>query len=378
MKKWKKTLCRVLAMCFLLASMVVAGGTVAEAKSGKWKHDSKGYYYAFSDGTYAKNQWVLVQNKYYHFDSKGYMQTGWLKLDGKWYYLNPVKGFMSKGWTRISGSWYYFNPKGVMLTGWNKLGGKWYYMNSKGVMQTGWQKISGKWYYFDASGVWIKNKAQSSTVKKINVGDTISFGSYEQDNDSSSGKESIEWLVLDKQGNQYLLISKYVLDCQVFSKHKVNTAWETSPIRQWLNEDFYKSAFTEADRAKILSKTIPADDNTGYGVKAGNATTDKIFFLSVTEIARYFNLRKVQNIGSPYVGDSCVAKPTASALAAGVKVETYRYSSYKGNAIYWLRTPGSTTLSTSYVTSDGMVYANGTYSESTNVGVRPAMWVTID
>jgi len=378
MKKWKKTLCRVLAMCFLLASMVVAGGTVAEAKSGKWKHDSKGYYYAFSDGTYAKSQWLLVQNKYYHFDSKGYMQTGWLKLGGKWYYLKPVSGAMATGWTRIGGGWYYFNPKGVMQTGWKQLGGKWYYMNSKGVMQTGWQQIKGKWYYFDASGVWIKNKANSDTVKKVNVGDYISFGSYEQDNNSSSGKESIEWLVLDKNGDQYLLISRCVLDCQLFSTHKVNTAWESSALRTWLNDDFYKSAFTEADRARIVSKTVPADDNAGYGIVGGKATNDKIFALSVTEMAKYFKLQKVQSLWYPYKGDSCAAKATDSAVAAGVEVETSRYSKYTGNGTYWLRTPGSTTLSTSYVTSDGRVCANGTYSESTNVGVRPAMWVTLD
>lgn len=41
------------------------------------------------------------------------------------------------------------------------------------------------------------------------VGSYVKFGSYEQDNDLSNGKEKIEWLVLDLQANEALLISKY-------------------------------------------------------------------------------------------------------------------------------------------------------------------------
>ena len=360
MKKWKKTLCRVLAMCFLLASMVVAGGTVAEAKSGKWKHDSKGYYYAFSDGTYAKSQWVLIQNKYYHFDSKGYMETGWKKLGGKWYYLKP-SGAMATGWTRVGGNWYYFNPKGVM--------------------QTGWKQISGKWYFFETSGVWVKNKAGGSSVKEIKVGDYVSFGTYEQDNDKSTGKESIEWQVLAKNGDQYLVISRYILDCQIYSNHKINAGWENSALRKWLNDDFYYGAFTEAERSKIQSKTIENEGNDSYGVEGGKSTTDKIYPLSIVELAKYFNLEKVQSLEVLFKGDACCAAATKTAVADGVEIETrksYRYSKYTGNGAYWVRNPGNTKISTSYVSTDGKVCVSGTYADAVNIGIRPAMWVTLD
>ena len=46
--------------------------------------------------------------------------------------------------------------------------------------------------------------------------ETVLFGSYEQDGDAANGKEPIEWLVLDRDGDKALLLSKYALDHQSF------------------------------------------------------------------------------------------------------------------------------------------------------------------
>ena len=51
-------------------------------------------------------------------------------------------------------------------------------------------------------------------IKNIKVGDTYKFGSYEQDNKTSNGKEEIEWIVLDKDGISLLLISKYLREAE--------------------------------------------------------------------------------------------------------------------------------------------------------------------
>ena len=62
-------------------------------------------------------------------------------------------------------------------------------------------------------------KAKSLNFDEIEIGDYISFGRYEQDNDSTNGVEDIEWRVLDKATvdsngkNCILVISRYVLDC---------------------------------------------------------------------------------------------------------------------------------------------------------------------
>lgn len=56
-------------------------------------------------------------------------------------------------------------------------------------------------------------KKQHSFDKK--VGHYVSFGKYEQDNNTSNGKEKIEWLVLEVKDGKALVISKYALDCNV-------------------------------------------------------------------------------------------------------------------------------------------------------------------
>ena len=52
-------------------------------------------------------------------------------------------------------------------------------------------------------------KCKAGVIKQADVGHYVSFGSFEQDNNLNNGKEEIEWLVLAKEGNKVLLISRY-------------------------------------------------------------------------------------------------------------------------------------------------------------------------
>lgn len=58
-----------------------------QPKSGKWKKDSKGWWYQNSDGSYPKNDWLKVDGRWYWFDSKGYAVKGYYTIDGKNYYF---------------------------------------------------------------------------------------------------------------------------------------------------------------------------------------------------------------------------------------------------------------------------------------------------
>lgn len=55
-------------------------------------------------------------------------------------------------------------------------------------------------------------KDDSSKKSKVNIGDYVLFGSYEQDNDTTNGAEPIEWQVVDIDNDKALLVSKYILD----------------------------------------------------------------------------------------------------------------------------------------------------------------------
>ena len=46
---------------------------------------------------------------------------------------------------------------------------------------------------------------------KIKKGDVIAFGMYEQDGNTANGPEPVEWLVIDRIGDEALLLSACLL-----------------------------------------------------------------------------------------------------------------------------------------------------------------------
>ena len=96
------------------------GRSVSTAKkltNGQWILDAVGWWYPFSDNTYAKGGWYYLewQNKmdWYYFDNNGYLVSGWFEENGNKYYLHDVHdgtfGRMYIGWNKIGNQWYYFN-----------------------------------------------------------------------------------------------------------------------------------------------------------------------------------------------------------------------------------------------------------------------------
>lgn len=118
MKRTRKLCYTLLILGFMLPQVM---GSTADAASGTWKHNRKGRWYSYSDGSYAKNEWLNYGGKWYYFDSTGYMVTGWKKIDRKWYFFG-TNGAMATRWRKIDGQWYYFGTNGIMVDGWCRLG----------------------------------------------------------------------------------------------------------------------------------------------------------------------------------------------------------------------------------------------------------------
>lgn len=70
---------------------------------GEWMHDGLGWWYKHSDGTYTKNNWEQIENKWYFFDAKGYMKTGWIDWNGTEYYCDDKTGAMLTSTTTPDG-----------------------------------------------------------------------------------------------------------------------------------------------------------------------------------------------------------------------------------------------------------------------------------
>lgn len=62
-----------------------AGGVKTDS-GNEWKQDEDGWWFRFSDDSYAFNCWQMIDGKWYCFDDEGYLRHGWIPDDGKWYY----------------------------------------------------------------------------------------------------------------------------------------------------------------------------------------------------------------------------------------------------------------------------------------------------
>lgn len=105
-------------------------------------------------------------------------------------------------------------------------------------------------------------KAEIAPFLNKSVGDTLTFGYYEQDNNKSNGKEPIEWLVIETKKDRILLVSKKVLDAKQLENDssKTKATWLDSKLNNWLNKDFVKDAFNDKELKRILSNVDPSYD----------------------------------------------------------------------------------------------------------------------
>ena len=101
----------------------------------------------------------------------------------------------------------------------------------------------------------------------LNVGDRITFGTYEQDNDPSNGPEPIGWRVLEVSGGSALIVSEYALDARAYSEDYESVMWATCTLRKWLNGEFYDTAFNEEEKGLIALTKVKNADNPKYGTE---------------------------------------------------------------------------------------------------------------
>ncbi len=211
--------------------------------------------------------------------------------------------------------------------------------------------------------LFIVQKPNLSGIKK---GDTIKFGFYEQDNNTTNGKEEIEWIVLNVEGSKALVISKYALDCQQYNTSCTDVTWEKCTLRKWLNDSFLNTAFSAKHQELIPSVSVFAEKNPEYSTNPGNSTNDKVFLLNYREAKKYFT-----------TDESRKCAPTAFAKAQGADTD-YGYiktASGEPTCEWWPRSPGCYQDFAAYVRIDGPVSCLGHTVDAADVCVRPALWI---
>jgi hypothetical protein len=190
--------------------------------------------------------------------------------------------------------------------------------------------------------------------------------------------EPITWRVLDVQSNRAFLMADLVLDSQEYHYSTSNrtiggsTVWannyKESHIRSWLNDNFYNTAFTAEEKARIQTTTVDnSAASTGYSTNsfACANTSDKVFLLSYAEAT------------SATYGLSTDAsrqlKPSAYAQSQGVR------KTYSGNSGWWLRSPDYSygAFIARNVSIIGIGISNYFTVYNTSGGVVPALWISL-
>ena len=197
--------------------------------------------------------------------------------------------------------------------------------------------------------------SNTKATTDIEVGDRLFFGTYEQDNNPTNGKERIPWLVLKKEGNKALILSEYCLDNLQYSEIEPLPVWESSTMRTWLNKTFYKNAFTN-EELDIIEFTENINST-------GKNTYDYVFLLSYDDYSVC-----VENFDA--LSGIAIAEPTPYAVSKGT------YQAQNGKCWWWFRTA---VYNGAVVTagSTGEIHINGTTVTKNDIGVRPALWLDI-
>lgn len=202
--------------------------------------------------------------------------------------------------------------------------------------------------------------------------------------------EPIRWRIVTEDDGYYLLLAELVLDAQNYSNSTSDTSengtvttyannYAESAVRSFLNDLFYKTAFTELQQTYIkttavdnstLSMTDAAGTITANEKYAAETTNDKVFLLSINEASSYGFAGYSENdtLRSKKATDYAFCQGALSLTDSG----------YEDGTIWWLRSPYAKINATAYV-----VYASGAassdyYVNDTFGGVVPAIRLQID
>ena len=221
--------------------------------------------------------------------------------------------------------------------------------------------------------------------QNIAVGNIITLGHYEQDNNLDNGPEAIEWMVLDVQDGKALLLSKYGLEARPYNTEDTDITWETCTVRAWLNNEFLNEAFSAEEQSAILLTEVDNSEAQGFDwttvgkdrTTGGNNTQDKVFLLSYAEANKYLDVQHGSIEGADQNLKSRAA-PTAYAIKTGAYTNNGEEKTADGEPAgwWWLRSPGYHTYSVAYVRDCGCLssvpvhYGYGV--------VRPAFWLDLE
>ena len=227
-------------------------------------------------------------------------------------------------------------------------------------------------------------------ILKMKRSGEVTFGKYEQDGDLTNGPEDIVWILGDfnEDGKRYL-VSKYALDCQPYHTDKYchTTTWETSSIREWLNNDFKNAAFSSEELKWLAATTVEKEYNSYWDTSGNNDTTDYVFLPSMNEFDSY-GIRSMDFENSNMMADRrLICEPTQYAINQGAPYQQFtaaegsNYNNLYGyyditgmkGTTWWLRDTSMDKTRKSFVSIFGELGKDYYDNQDSKFAIRPVI-----
>lgn len=194
--------------------------------------------------------------------------------------------------------------------------------------------------------------------------------------------EPLKWRIIDAEAG--LIMSESLVDAQPYAEtvyyhenggsteddyyldfaHRTYANnYEDASLRDWLNEEFYTTAFSDDEKSKVL--TYKCDNSAAVSKYDSGSTRDYVFIPSSDD---------VNNADMGFASDSDrTAEGTDYAKALGL------YTPDSGeNSFWWLRTPGTYSYYACRVDNSGKTDDYGNSVDFTNYGIRPVIRYDFD
>lgn len=185
-------------------------------------------------------------------------------------------------------------------------------------------------------------------IKQADLFDEVQYGRVNAP-ELQENNLPITWIVVEKEDDRALLISKYALFSSYFYQHHKECSYLNSDIRKLLNDDFLYYVFRKKELEHIM---------------INEATEDKAFLFSKEEVSKYLPSDDMRKL---------------TLLEMSVKMNEnniYKDKSYW----WWLRSEdiNKELLYVPVVEATGSINEDGVEVNRSNVKIRPAIWVDLN
>jgi len=191
------------------------------------------------------------------------------------------------------------------------------------------------------------------TLKNAKVGDEVLFGRYETSY-VTPGRERVGWIVLKKDGDSAMLVSREGLGGSVYYSAHKEVVWKDSNLYKLVNTDMYNDMFSNSEKAAII-------DNPDSGDRLSLLTVSEAETLFAGDVQRQLSITDV-------------ALNSGTNINNLSKANLWDEKGYR-SSWWWLRGEGDAKVTAPIVTVDGIIEPEKKYVNKPSGAVRPVVFV---